>query len=107
MAGVEKKVTVQDPVPPQEKQLHAQNHKEPRCAALQVEGTYITSEHSYQKPPSSGRDCRAPADPGSSEEDDLSSWEEEQELDLRERRRAQGPGRGDGAPAQVGLAPCL
>ncbi|KAK1331880.1 hypothetical protein QTO34_007556, partial [Cnephaeus nilssonii] len=100
IAGVEKKVTVQDTVTPEEKKPHVHNHKEPPRAPLKAEGTYITSEHSYQKPPSSGRDCKALADPGSSEEDDLSSFEEEQELYLRERRRAQGPGREDGAPAQ-------
>ncbi|XP_027988625.2 PHD finger protein 20-like protein 1 isoform X4 [Eptesicus fuscus] len=100
IAGVEKKVTVQDTVTPEEKKPHVHNHKEPPRAPLKAEGTYITSEHSYQKPPSSGRDCKALADPGSSEEDDLSSFEEEQELYLRERRRAQGPGRADGAPAQ-------
>lgn len=94
---------MQDTVTPEEKKPHVHNHKEPPRAPLKAEGTYITSEHSYQKPPSSGRDCKALADPGSSEEDDLSSFEEEQELYLRERRRAQGPGREDGAPAQVGL----
>ncbi|XP_070248460.1 PHD finger protein 20-like protein 1 isoform X2 [Myotis yumanensis] len=100
VAGAEKKVIVQDTVTPEEKKHHVQNHKEPPRAPPKVEGTYITSEHSYQKPPSSGPDCRALADPGSSEEDDVSSCEEEQELYLRERRRAQCPGRAVGAPAQ-------
>uniref|UniRef100_G1NVT3 PHD finger protein 20 like 1 n=1 Tax=Myotis lucifugus TaxID=59463 RepID=G1NVT3_MYOLU len=100
VAGAEKKVIVQDTVTPEEKKHHVQNHKELPRAPPKVEGTYITSEHSYQKPPSSGPDCRALADPGSSEEDDVSSCEEEQELYLRERRRAQCPGREDGAPAQ-------
>lgn len=96
---------MEDTVTPEEKKHHVQNHKEPPRAPPKVEGTYITSEHSYQKPPSSGLDCRALADPGSSEEDDVSSCEEEHELYLRERRRAQCPGREDGAPAQVGLVP--
>ncbi|XP_059528316.1 PHD finger protein 20-like protein 1 isoform X3 [Myotis daubentonii] len=100
VAGAEKKVIVQDTVTPEEKKHHVQNHKEPPQAPPKVEGTYITSEHSYQKPPSSGPDRRALADPGSSEEDEVSSCEEEQELYLRERRRAQCPGRADGAPAQ-------
>ncbi|XP_015417052.1 PREDICTED: PHD finger protein 20-like protein 1 [Myotis davidii] len=100
VAGAEKKVIVPDTATPEEKKHHVQNHKEPPRAPPRVEGTYITSEHSYQKPPSSGPDCRALADPRSSEEDEVSSCEEEQELSLRERRRAQRPGRDDGAPAQ-------
>nr|KAF6326579.1 PHD finger protein 20 like 1 [Pipistrellus kuhlii] len=99
MAGAEKKVPVPDTVPPEEKQHHVQNHKEPPRTPLKAEGTYIISEHSYQKPPA-GRDCTAPADPGSSEEEELSSFEEEQELYLQERCRAQCLGREAGAPAQ-------
>lgn len=105
VAGAEKKVIVPDTATPEEKKHHVQNHKEPPRAPPRVEGTYITSEHSYQKPPSSGPDCRAFADPGNSEEDEVSSCEEEQELSLRERRRAQRPGRDAGAPAQVGRVP--
>ncbi|XP_070337741.1 PHD finger protein 20-like protein 1 isoform X15 [Equus asinus] len=86
IAGVEKKITVQDIVNLEEKK-YVQNHKDPPRLPLKMEGTYITSEHSYQKPQSFGQDCKSLADPGSSDDDDVSSFEEEQEFHMREKNR--------------------
>lgn len=97
-AGVEKKITVQDTVNLEEKKCHVQNHKEPPRWPLKMEGTYITSEHSYQKPQSFGQDCRSLAEPGSSDDDDISSFEEEQEFHMREKRRLQYTVKEDGMP---------
>ncbi|XP_066121729.1 PHD finger protein 20-like protein 1 isoform X3 [Saccopteryx bilineata] len=97
VAGVEKKVTAQDMVHLEEK-YPVQNHQEPPRVPLKMEGTYITSEHSYQKPQSYGQDCRARADPGSSDDDDVSSFEDEQEFHARERSRFQFSVKEDGLP---------
>ncbi|KAJ8784969.1 hypothetical protein J1605_007525 [Eschrichtius robustus] len=96
IAGVEKKLMVQDTVNVEAKKYHVQNHKEPPRLPLKVEGTYITSEHSYQKPQSFGQDCKTLADPGSSDDDDISSFEEEQEFHMREKNRLQYPVKEDG-----------
>lgn len=104
IAGVEKKITVQDAVNLEEKKCHVQNHKEPPRVPLKMEGTYITSEHSYQKPQSFGQDCRALADPGSSDDDDVSSLEEEQDIRVRERSRVQYSVKEDGMPAKENTA---
>lgn len=101
IAGVEKKLMVQDTVNVEEKKYHVQNHKEPPRLPLKVEGTYITSEHSYQKPQSFGQDCKTLADPGSSDDDDVSSFEEEQEFHMREKNRLQYPVKEDGKPRKV------
>lgn len=98
IAGVEKKLMVQDTVNVEEKKYHVQNHKEPPRLPLKVEGTYITSEHSYQKPQSFGQDCKTLADPGSSDDDDVSSFEEEQEFHMRDKNRLQYPVKEDGKP---------
>ncbi|XP_069847536.1 PHD finger protein 20-like protein 1 isoform X8 [Dipodomys merriami] len=87
IAGVEKKITVQDTANLEEKK-HVQNHKEPPRFPLRMEGTYITSEHSYQKPQSFGQDHKSLVDPGSSD-DDVSSFEEEQEFYLGATRHSQ------------------
>ncbi|XP_020036076.1 PHD finger protein 20-like protein 1 isoform X5 [Castor canadensis] len=84
IAGVEKKITVRDTVNVEEKK-HVQNHKEPPHFPLKIEGTYITSEHSYQKPQSFGQDCKSHVDPGSSDDDDVSSFEEEQGFHLGDK----------------------
>lgn len=97
-AGVEKKITVQDTVNLEEKKYHVQNHKEPPRLPLKMEGTYITSEHSYQKPQSFGQDCRSLVDPGTSDDDDVSSFEEEQEFHMRDRSRLQYSVKEDGTP---------
>ncbi|XP_066235644.1 PHD finger protein 20-like protein 1 isoform X5 [Saccopteryx leptura] len=99
VAGVEKKVTAQDMVHLEEK-YPVQNHQEPPRVPLKTEGTYITSEHSYQKPQSYGQDCRVRADPGSSDDDDVSSFEDEQEFHVRERSRFQFSVKEDGLPAK-------
>uniref|UniRef100_G1NJL4 Uncharacterized protein n=1 Tax=Meleagris gallopavo TaxID=9103 RepID=G1NJL4_MELGA len=79
--GVEKKiVTFPHAVSPTERTYHSQNHKEPPSLPQKMEETYITSEHSYQKPPSFGQDCKAVADPMSSDDEDTSSFEEDQEF---------------------------
>ncbi|EHB17215.1 Tudor domain-containing protein PHF20L1 [Heterocephalus glaber] len=87
IVGAEKKIT-QSTVNVEGKR-YVQNHKEPLRSPLKMEGTYITSEHSYQKPPSFGQECRSLADPGSSDDDDMSSFEDEQEFHMREKNRFQ------------------
>ena len=101
VAGVEKKITVQNIVNVEEKKYHVQNHKEPPRLPLKMEGTYITSEHSYQKPQSFGPDCKCLVDPGSSDDDDVSSFEEEQEFHTREKNRLRYPVKEDGRPGKV------
>lgn len=103
IAGMEKQMTVQDIVNLEEKK-HVQNHKEPPQFPLKMEGTYITSEHSYQKPQNFGQDCKSLAEPGSSDDDDdVSSFEEEQEFHMREKNRLQHSGREDGMSQKVSL----
>ncbi|XP_051827080.1 PHD finger protein 20-like protein 1 isoform X11 [Antechinus flavipes] len=77
--GIEKKMTVQDTLNLQERTCSAQNHKETPSLPRKMEGTYITSEHSYQKPQNFGQDCKS-TDPMSSDDEDVSSFEEEQEF---------------------------
>ncbi|KAM4823231.1 PHD finger protein 20-like protein 1 isoform X11 [Urocitellus parryii] len=103
MAGVEKKTTVQDTVNLEEKK-YVQNHKEPPRLPLKVEGTYITSEHSYQKPPSFGQDCKSLADPGSSDDDDVSSFEEEQEFHTGDKHHLQYSAKEHGMPEKKNSA---
>ncbi|XP_048948712.1 PHD finger protein 20-like protein 1 isoform X10 [Canis lupus baileyi] len=98
IAGAEKKVAVQDKVNVEEKKHHVQNHKEPPRLPLKMEGTYITSEHSYQKPQSFGQDCKSLADPGSSDDDDVSSFEEEQEFHMKDKNPSQYSLKEDGMP---------
>ncbi|XP_017914072.1 PREDICTED: PHD finger protein 20-like protein 1 isoform X6 [Capra hircus] len=100
VAGVEKKIMVQNTVNVEEKKYHIQNHKEPPRLPLKMEGTYITSEHSYQKPQSFGPDCKSVADPGSSDDDDVSSFEEEQEFHMRDKNRLRYPVKEDGRPGK-------
>lgn len=52
-----------------------------------MEETYITSEHSYQKPQSFSQDCQSLTDPGSSDDDDASSFEEDGELHVGDKSR--------------------
>ncbi|OXB74631.1 UNVERIFIED_CONTAM: hypothetical protein H355_010157, partial [Colinus virginianus] len=79
--GVEKKiVTFPHAVNPTERTCHSQNHKEPPSLPQKMEETYITSEHSYQKPQSFGQDCKAVTDVMSSDDEDTSSFEEDQEF---------------------------
>lgn len=100
IAGAEKKVPVQDAVSLEERKHHVQNHKEAPRVPPKTEGTYITSEHSYQKPQSCGQDRRPPVDPGSSD-DEGSGSEEEREFCVRKKGRVQCSGREDGVPAKV------
>ncbi|KAJ7417357.1 hypothetical protein WISP_64938 [Willisornis vidua] len=79
--GVEKKlVTLQGTVNPAERTCHSQNHKEPPSIPQKMEETYITSEHSYQKPQSFSQDYKAVTDPMSSDDEDTSSFDEDQEF---------------------------
>ncbi|XP_059579705.1 PHD finger protein 20-like protein 1 isoform X1 [Alligator mississippiensis] len=79
--GVEKKiVTLPDTVNLPERTCQSQNHKEPPSLPQKMEETYITSEHSYQKPQNFGQDCKAVTDPVSSDDEDTSSFEEDQEF---------------------------
>ncbi|XP_012503497.1 PREDICTED: PHD finger protein 20-like protein 1 [Propithecus coquereli] len=98
IAGVEKKITLQDTVNLEEKKYVQNNHKEPPRLPLKTEGTYITSEHSYQKPQSFGQDCKSLADPGSSDDDDVSSFEEEQEFQMGDKNRSQYSAKERGMP---------
>ncbi|XP_062935551.1 PHD finger protein 20-like protein 1 isoform X4 [Cynocephalus volans] len=97
IAEAEKKTTLQDMVNLEEKK-YVQNHKESPRLPLKIEGTYITSEHSYQKPQSFGQDCKSLIDPGSSDDDDISSFEEEQELHTRDKNHLQYLVKERGAP---------
>ncbi|XP_059103815.1 PHD finger protein 20-like protein 1 isoform X3 [Peromyscus eremicus] len=81
VAGAEKKLTLQD-IANSEGKKYIQNHKEP---PLKMEETYITSEHSYQKPQSFSQDCQSLTDPGSSDDDDASSFEEDGELHMGDK----------------------
>ncbi|XP_068789459.1 PHD finger protein 20-like protein 1 isoform X11 [Struthio camelus] len=79
--GVEKKiVTLPDLVHSIGRTCHSQNHKQPPSLPQKMEETYITSEHSYQKPQSFIQDCKALTDPMSSDDEDTSSFEEDQEF---------------------------
>ncbi|XP_040586569.1 PHD finger protein 20-like protein 1 isoform X8 [Mesocricetus auratus] len=78
VAGAEKKLTPQD-IANSEGKKHIQNHKDPPPT---VEGTYITSEHSYQKPQSFSQGYQSLTEPGSSDDDDASSFEDDGELHM-------------------------
>lgn len=90
-----------DTVNIEEKKYHIQNHKEPPRLPLKMEGTYITSEHSYQKPQHFGQDCKSLVDPGSSDDDDVSSSEEEREFQTKDKTRSRYSVREDGMPGKV------
>ncbi|XP_075861119.1 PHD finger protein 20-like protein 1 isoform X1 [Microcebus murinus] len=98
IAGVEKKITLQDTVNLEEKKYVQNNRKEPLRLPLKTEGTYITSEHSYQKPQNFGQDCKSLADPGSSDDDDVSSFEEDQEFQMGDKNRLQYSAKEHGMP---------
>ncbi|XP_050748787.1 PHD finger protein 20-like protein 1 isoform X8 [Gymnogyps californianus] len=99
--GVEKKlVTLPDAVNPTERTCHSQNHKEPPSIPQKMEETYITSEHSYQKPQSFGQDCKAVTDPMSSDDEDTSSFEEDQEFHTENKNCLQYSFKDDGMNEQ-------
>uniref|UniRef100_A0A8C6YIV5 PHD finger protein 20-like protein 1 n=1 Tax=Naja naja TaxID=35670 RepID=A0A8C6YIV5_NAJNA len=94
--GIERRVvTVPEAVNPSGRTCHSQNHKEPPRLAPKMEETYIRSEHSYQKP-SFGQDCKPVVDPTSSEDDDASSFEQNQERLLEEKNCLQHSSTEDG-----------
>ncbi|XP_053913122.1 PHD finger protein 20-like protein 1 isoform X6 [Cuculus canorus] len=99
--GVEKKiVTLPDAINPTERTCRGQNHKEPPSIPLKMEETYITSEHSYQKPQSFGQDCKAVTDPMSSDDEDTSSFEEDQEFHTENKNCLQYSFKDDGMNEQ-------
>ncbi|XP_060057129.1 PHD finger protein 20-like protein 1 isoform X4 [Erinaceus europaeus] len=97
VSGAEKATTARDTAPPEEKECSGQSPSEPPRLPFHMEGTYITSEHSYQKPQTFGPDCRFPADPGSSDDDDVSSLEEH-EFHMRDENHLQYLVKEDGRP---------
>lgn len=99
---VERRVlAVPDTFSPPERTCHGQNHKEPPSLPPKMEETYITSEHSYQKPQSFSQDCKSMADPISSDDDDASSFDDEQELLLEDKNCLQYSLKEDGFGHQV------
>ncbi|KAM9302941.1 PHD finger protein 20-like protein 1 isoform 7-T7 [Morus bassanus] len=103
--GVEKKlVTLPDAVNPTERTCHSQNHKEPPSIPQKMEETYITSEHSYQKPQSFGQDCKAVTEPMSSDDEDTSSFEEDQEFHTENKNCLQYSFKDDGMNEQKNSA---
>ncbi|CAI5778985.1 finger 20 1 isoform X2 [Podarcis lilfordi] len=102
--GVERRVlAVPDTINPPERTYHGQNHREPPSLPQKMEETYITSEHSYQKPQSYSQDCKMMADPISSD-DDTSSFEDDQELPLEDKNCLQYSSKEDGFSHQRHLA---
>ncbi|XP_074433967.1 PHD finger protein 20-like protein 1 isoform X8 [Larus michahellis] len=103
--GVEKKlVTLPDAVNPTERTCHGQNHKEPPSIPQKMEETYITSEHSYQKPQSFRHDCKAVTDLMSSDDEDTSSFEEDQEFHTENKNCLQYSFKDDGLNEQKNSA---
>ncbi|XP_008106385.2 PHD finger protein 20-like protein 1 isoform X3 [Anolis carolinensis] len=96
--GVERRIlAVPDTINPPERTYHGQNHKEPPILAPKMEETYITSEHSYQKPQNFGPDCKSIMDPASSDDDDdTSSFEDDQDLLLEDKNCLQYSSKGGG-----------
>ncbi|XP_033011771.1 PHD finger protein 20-like protein 1 isoform X1 [Lacerta agilis] len=102
--GVERRVlAVPDTINPPERTYHGQNHREPPSLPQKMEETYITSEHSYQKPQSYSQDCKMMTDPISSD-DDTSSFEDDQELPLEDKNCLQYSSKEDGFSHQRHLA---
>ncbi|PKU39362.1 thyroglobulin [Limosa lapponica baueri] len=100
--GVEKKLgTLPDAVNPTERTCHSQNHKEQPSIPQKMEETYITSEHSYQKPQSFGHDCKAVTDLMSSDDEDTSSFEEDQEFHTENKNCLQYSFKDDGMNEQT------
>ncbi|XP_051015544.1 PHD finger protein 20-like protein 1 isoform X6 [Acomys russatus] len=77
VAGAEKKVAHQGTADSEGKK-YVQNHREP---PLRMEGTYITSEHSYQKPQNFSQECQLLTDPRSSDDDEDDEDDDEDEDD--------------------------
>uniref|UniRef100_A0A663N9Y7 PHD finger protein 20-like protein 1 n=1 Tax=Athene cunicularia TaxID=194338 RepID=A0A663N9Y7_ATHCN len=103
--GVEKKlVTLPDSVNSTERTCRSQNHKEQPSIPQKMEETYITSEHSYQKPQSFGQDCKAVTDPMSSDDEDTSSFEEDQEFHIENKNCLQYSFKDDGMNEQKNSA---
>ncbi|XP_075437990.1 PHD finger protein 20-like protein 1 isoform X6 [Ascaphus truei] len=63
-------LTSQDSIKPSERVTYGQNYKGTPNVLRKMGDTYITSEHSYQKPQSSGHGCKSSNDPASSDDED-------------------------------------
>ncbi|XP_060099196.1 PHD finger protein 20-like protein 1 isoform X1 [Heteronotia binoei] len=95
--GLERRVlAVPNTVNFPERTGRGQNHKEPPSLPPKMEETYITSEHSYQKPQSFVPDCKLMNNPMSSDEDDISSFEDDQEHLLEDKNCFQYASKEDG-----------
>lgn len=94
-------LAVPDTTNPPERTCHGQNHKQPPSLPPKKEETYITSEHSYQKPQSFGPDCKLIMGPMSSDEDDASSFEDDQESLLEDKNHLQYTSKEDSFHHQV------
>ncbi|XP_067834772.1 PHD finger protein 20-like protein 1 isoform X2 [Heptranchias perlo] len=78
-AGEKKIVECMDGLKQPENVCHNQSQKERSRPSQRIEGTYITSEHSYQKPQGCSLEQRATIDQNSSEDEDTSSLEYEED----------------------------
>uniref|UniRef100_UPI00398E40E7 PHD finger protein 20-like protein 1 isoform X2 n=1 Tax=Pristiophorus japonicus TaxID=55135 RepID=UPI00398E40E7 len=78
-AGEKKIMECIDGLKQPEKVCHNQNRKARSRPSQRLEGTYITSEHSYQKPQSYSREQRVTIDQNSSEDEATSSLEYEED----------------------------
>lgn len=96
-------MTLPDAVNPTERTCRSQNHKEPPSIPQKMEETYITSEHSYQKPQSFSQDCKAVADPMSSDDEDTSSFDEDQEFHTENKNCLQYSFKDGGMHEQVSI----
>ncbi|XP_061462895.1 PHD finger protein 20-like protein 1 isoform X1 [Rhineura floridana] len=103
--GVGRRVlAVPDAINPPARTCHGQNHKDPPRVPQKMEETYITSEHSYQKPQSFGQDCKLMTNPISSDDDDTSSFEDDPELPLEDKNCLQYSSKEGGFSHQRHLA---
>ncbi|XP_041045738.1 PHD finger protein 20-like protein 1 isoform X1 [Carcharodon carcharias] len=77
--GERKNTECMDSLKQPENTCHNQSHRERSSPCQRVEGTYITSEHSYQKPQVCSLEQNATIDQNSSEDEDYSSLEHEED----------------------------
>lgn len=96
-------MSVPDTINPPERTCHGPNHKEPPRLPQRMEETYITSEHSYQKPQSFCQDYKSTTDRMSSDDEDTSSFEDDPELLLEDKNCLQYSSKEDKFSHQVKL----
>uniref|UniRef100_M3XKU6 PHD finger protein 20 like 1 n=2 Tax=Latimeria chalumnae TaxID=7897 RepID=M3XKU6_LATCH len=73
-------VAFQDIVHQAERTAETENHKTEGSVNPKMEETYITSEHSYQKPQGFGQGHKPSTDPATSDDEDSSSLDDEQDF---------------------------